>query len=271
MNRAAPHARGQSVSGMKTGELMVKIYKTLLWVLAASACIVILSIRPQAAEYKMGPGDSYAADGSIVSLNGTKVVDSEGNILTDAFSRNETGYTVIGNGSGSSNAVSEILNDVSDRTISKAPIVIGSTQSSTAAVTKTGEAVSKQTADVSSDAYSVDGVEYRKSSLYGTRRLTGYAEEESGTAETVSGRTAKSGHTVAVPSDIPLGTVIIVEGTDGPYASRYNGAYVVEDRGGAVLESEGFIDIFFDSAAEAEAVTAGGWNYAKIWIAEAVQ
>lgn len=259
---------------------MIKIYKTLLWVLAASACIVILSIRPQAAEYKMGPGDRYAADGSIVSLDGTTVVDPEGNILTDAFSKNETGYTVIGNGSGSSNAVSEILNDVSDRQISKAPVVIGSSESSAGTGTKTAASLSKQSADKAETesgnagndgTFIVDGRQYRKSSLYGTRRLTGYAEEESGTAETVSGKTARAGHTAAVPSDIPLGTVIIVEGTDGPYASRYDGAYVAEDRGGAVLESEGFIDIFFDSVPEAEAVTAGGWNYAKIWIAEAVQ
>lgn len=223
----------------------------------------------------MGPGDSYAADGSIVSLNGTTVVDSEGNILSDAFSKNEAGYTVIGNGSGSSNAVSEILNDVSDRRISKTPIVIGAKADT---VIKTAADASKQTSDnaksgtsAEDGVFMLDGKKYKKSSLYGTRRLTGYAEEESGTAETVSGNIAKAGHTAAVPSDIPLGTVIIVEGTDGPYASRYDGAYAAEDRGGAVLESEGFIDIFFDSVSEAEAVTAGGWNYANIWIAEAVQ
>ncbi len=78
-------------------------------------------------------------------------------------------------------------------------------------------------------------------------------------------------HTAAAPSDIPLGTVIIVEGVSGPRASLYNGVYVVEDRGGAKLEAERMIDIFFGSAAEADAVTAAGWNNADIYIAEAVK
>ena len=251
---------------------MIKIYKTLLWVLAASACIVILSIRPQAAEYKMGPGDHYLADGSIASLNGTTLVDADGNAVSNTAGSGNTGYTVIGNGSGSSseeNAVSEIINGVSDRKISRGPVVVN-TAKQDSVTAQTAESSTEKSSDDGS-VYSFEGRKYKKSALYGTRRLTGYAEDESGTAETFSGRTARAKHTVAAPSDIPLGSVIIVEGSDGPYAARYNGVYVVEDRGGAVLEAEGFIDIFFDSVSEAEEVTAGGWNYAEIWIAEAVQ
>lgn len=254
-----------------TGELMIKIYKTLLWVLAASACIVILSIRPQAAEYKMGPGDHYLADGSIASLDGTTLVDADGNAVSNSAKSGNTGYTVIGNGSGSSeeNAVSEIINGVSDGKISRGPIVVNTAKQDKDTV----QTAANSDDSVSDDGtvYSFEGKKYRKSALYGTRRLTGYAEDEGGTAMTVSGRIAKAKHTAAVPSDIPLGSVIIVEGSNGPHASRYNGVYVVEDRGGAVLESEGLIDLFFDSVPEAEEVTAGGWNYAKIWIAEAVQ
>ncbi len=117
--------------------------------------------------------------------------------------------------------------------------------------------------------YSFDGKKYTKTSLYGTRKLTGYSAEETGTAKTCSGKAAQALHTVAAPSDIPIGTVIIVEGKSGPYPSKYNGVYVVEDRGGSIIESQGLIDIFFNSTAEAYAVTDAGWNYADVYIAKA--
>ena len=252
---------------------MIKIYKTLLWVLAASACIVILSIRPQAAEYKLGPGDRLNADGSIVSLNGTLIVNADGTKVKDPFGTDNGSYTVIGNGSGRSgqDAVSEILNDVNAADASESFVTVDDTDTagqSASEAESDGSTASLSSAD---GTYSFEGTKYKKSSLYGKRRLTGYAESESGTAMTVSGKKAKPAHTAAAPSDIPLGSVIIVEGAEGPYASRYNGVYVVEDRGGAVLEAQGLIDLFFASDAEASAVTAGGWNYANIWIAEAVQ
>ena len=225
---------------------MAKIYKTVFWVLAASICIVILSIRPLAAEYN-----------------------------TETKSGTGTGYTVIGNGSGGSG-------EIVIRTINAADTKSEGNKSSldtdnadsvnakeATAETQSGNNIVSGSGD--DTVYSFEGKQYKKESLYGSRTLTGYAAEESGSDMTYSGKRAKAHHTVATSSDIPLGTVIIIEGISGPNASMYNGVYVVEDRGGAALESKGLIDIFCSSYDEAYAVTASGWNKANIYIAKAVQ
>ena len=127
-----------------------------------------------------------------------------------------------------------------------------------------GSTTVEETAD--GTVYEHDGVRYKKGESWGEHRLTGYSAERNGRS-TASGQTARAGHTVAASSVLPLGTVLIVEGASGPNASDYNGVYVVEDRGGAKVE-EGLVDIFFETHAEAAAVTDNGWNTAKVWIAE---
>lgn len=114
--------------------------------------------------------------------------------------------------------------------------------------------------------YVHDGVSYQKGEQWGdTHRLTGYSGEQLGN-QTASGRIARENHTVAASSELPFGTVIIVEGVKGPYPADYNGVYVVEDRGGAKVEG-GLIDFYFEKHADAARVTDQGWNSAKVWIA----
>lgn len=225
---------------------MTKIYKTVFWVLAASICIVILSIRPLAAEFN-----------------------------TEAKSGTGTGYIVIGNGSGGSGEI--VIRTINAaETKSESNKSLGNTDNADSVKEKEASAETQSGNNVVSGSgddtvYSFEGKQYTKESLYGSRTLTGYAAEEGGTDMTYSGKRAKAHHTVATPSDIPIGTVIIIEGISGPNASMYNGVYVVEDRGGAALESKGLIDIFCASYDEAYAVTASGWNKANIYIAKAVQ
>ena len=225
---------------------MAKRYKTVFWVRAASICIVILSIRPLAAELNM-----------------------------ETKSGTGTGYTVIGNGSGGSGEIVIRTINAAD-TKSESNKSLGNTDNADSVKAKEASAETQSGNNVVSGSgddtvYSFEGKQYKKDSLYGSRTLTGYAAEESGTDMTYSGKRAQAHHTVATPSDIPLGTVIIIEGISGPNASMYNGVYVVEDRGGAALESKGLIDIFCASYDEAYAVTASGWNKANIYIAKAVQ
>ncbi len=304
---------------------MVKIYRTAVTVLASLVCLMVLSIRPQAAEYKLGPGDHYDEAGNVVALNGSIIVRADGTAVSDMASESKS-YTVLGNGTGGSSEIpaAQIIAGAAGTKSGSTEAAANASGSSTEAATATAITATAATAQAAAtgnasentaktktnsntataagtgsidtrsaaqtakaaeisvpnytvsgsgaDAvYTFEGKKYRKSSLYGTQRLTGYAAEETGTSSTVSGKAAMPRHTAAAPSDIPLGTVIIVEGVSGPRASLYNGVYVVEDRGGAKLEAERMIDIFFGSAAEADAVTAAGWNNADIYIAEAVK
>ena len=57
---------------------------------------------------------------------------------------------------------------------------------------------------------------------------------------TASGTTAKAGHTIAAPKDIPFGTVLVIDGV----------SYTVEDRGGSIRNKK--LDIFFNTHAEAK-------------------
>ena len=189
--------------------------------------------------YKPGPGDHIDASGNIVSLSGEILVDSKGNVIR-------------------SNSVAEGSNDAS----------ASGTQT---ADTQTGN----YTVSVSNgtEIYTFEGKGYKAGAYYGVHKLSGYSAEETGNASTASGKTAMAAHTVACASDLPLGTVIILKGTAGPYSSDYNGLYVVEDRGGesGSIETEGWIDIYFDTAAEAAHTTDAGWNYAEAWIAEPIK
>lgn len=280
-----------NVINLRLNSLIKSSRITAGFIIAIAALAILGNLRAEAAAYKPGPGDSYDAEGNIVALDGTIVVRADGTVVEDAFKSNN-GYTVIGNGAGGTNEVpKEIIAGTdtaaaADNTAVKAAKEVAAkaeaksaAEQSTAAnaqsavnTTSAGSISNNVVTGSGADAvYSFEGKKYKKASLYGTQKLTGYCADESGTTGTYSGKTAKAYHTIAAPSNIPLGTVIIVEGKSGPYASRYNGVYVVEDRGGYTLESQGLIDIFCASQAESSAVTDSGWNYADIYIAEAVQ
>lgn len=283
---------------------MIKLYKTLFWVLAAAACIVILSIRPQAAEAATTAytvlGNGTGTDSSLAAaqiINGVTVVSSE-----DALSQSTAAGTDTASKTGTvASQASSGSDTAAVVTISETPAVSGSTNASSGTKAKGPGAVpaasgsGSDAAESSSDAagsssqstasltpnytvtgsgdsaiYSFEGHKYRKSSLYGSRKLTGYTVAEDGSARTASGKTARPQHTVSVPSDIPLGTILIVEGTEGTNASAYTGVYVAEDRGSNV-DAKGLMDIYFASYAEAAAVTADGWTYANVYIAEAIE
>ncbi len=223
---------------------MAKIYKSIIvWSMLAISCIVMLTMNSFAAAaldynnlsgYKPGPGDHMDASGNIVSLSGEILVDSEGNVLV-------------------SNSVVENTPDAAN------------------AEAKTGGSDNKKytVSTVDGDTvYTFDGKNYKLGASYGVHKLSGYSAEETGSTATSSGKTAKAGHTIACASDLPLGTVIFLKGSAGPYSSDYDGFYVVEDRGGVHIESDGWLDIFFNTLAEAAHVTDAGWNYAEAWVAE---
>ncbi|MDO5141179.1 MAG: hypothetical protein Q4D40_06875 [Eubacteriales bacterium] len=220
--------------------MLKSIITPLLWGTAAVLCIIALSVQTQAAQFSMGPGDHYDAQGNIVALDGTLLVTADGTIAENEYTES-------------------ILNAEASRHG-------GRTAEGTAAEIRQ----LNYTVSVSegTEYYLFEGKTYTKSSLYGNCRLTGYSEENCGTAVTFSGKQAQERHTVAASSGLPIGTVIIIEGTEGPYAAAYNGMYVVEDRGGQKIENEDLIDIFFKSAEESGRVTASGWNRADVWVAE---
>lgn len=280
---------------MKSLDMMLNVFIRLFKFLIFLGIMIfsiagLLAMNAEAAEYTMGPGDSYDAEGNIVALDGTIVVKADGTIVKDAF-KSTSSYAVIGYTSGdqtgvpreiiagtdsaaaASSTAGKVINEAAARSqTAKQDTAATVQQAASTAAAAAGSISNNNVTGSGADAvYSFEGKKYRKASLYGTQKLTGYSAEEVGTAETYSGKTAAAYHTVAAPSNIPLGTVIIVEGKSGPYASRYNGVYVVEDRGGYTLESQGIIDIFCNTAAESDAVTSAGWNYADIYIAEAVQ
>ena len=221
--------------------MLKSIITPLLWGAAAVLCIIALSVETQAAQFSMGPGDHYDAEGNIVALDGTLLVTADGKIVENRYTENIINSEALRNGGKAAAGARADMTAQLNYTVS----------------VKDG-----------TEYYSFEGKTYTKSSLYGNCRLTGYSEEECGTAMTFSGRQAMERHTVAASNGLPIGTVIIIEGTEGPNASGYNGMYVVEDRGGHKIENEDLIDIFFKSAAESAGVTASGWNRADVWVAE---
>ena len=125
--------------------------------------------------------------------------------------------------------------------------------------------------------YHFEGKNYQIDRLWGDHKLTGFNPTPKYGRLTYSGKDARAKHTCATSSELPIGTVIIVEGFSGPECSRYDGVYVVEDRGGPAVETgvagTGYVsvvDIFFDTEAEANEVTDAGWKTAHIWIAKEV-
>lgn len=114
--------------------------------------------------------------------------------------------------------------------------------------------------------YTFEGKDYSLLSSYGVHKITGYTTEGDIGALTTSGDLPQERHTISASSALPLGTVILLKDVSGPGARLYEGIYVVEDRGGARIEQEGFLDIFFDTYAEAIAVTESGWSEMEAFI-----
>lgn len=93
---------------------------------------------------------------------------------------------------------------------------------------------------------------YRKGDSLGEFKIVGYAGDDM----TYSGRKPAAHHSVAADlSVLPLGSKIFINNT----------VYTVEDIGSGVRGK--MIDIFFDSEAEASAVTLLGWRYAEVFTA----
>ena len=120
---------------------------------------------------------------------------------------------------------------------------------------------------VDADTILYGGVTYKKGDYQGTHKMSGYTWSDEYGNMTASGKGATANHTVAYSSSLPLGTQIIVEYVNGPLDHRYDGVYTVEDRGDYHIESEGWVDIFFDTYAQAIGITSNGWNYANVWVA----
>ena len=142
------------------------------------------------------------------------------------------------------------------------PGVSGSSGSSSS-----GSTSSKGLTYQSGDTVVYGGVTYKKGAYQGTHKMSGYTWSEEYGNMTASGKGATSNHTVAYSSSLPLGTQIIVEYSSGPLDHRYDAVYTIEDRGDYHIENEGWIDIFFDTYAQACAITDLGWNYADVWVA----
>lgn len=215
----------------------------VLWSFAAILCILLLTTNAFAAEAVVegiygGPGVCYDESGEVTAI------EFEGQDTKDPQDLPGDGETT------------------NTDTISDAP--------AEASADASGEPGAASHVPNDDDTeYEIDGVRYKKGEYWGSHKITGYSGEEWGT-DTASGASAKAGHTVSATSQLPFGTVIIIDGGTGPSVDDYNGIYVVEDRGGSAIENEGIIDIFFDTHQEALMVTHHGWNQADIWIAEPV-
>ena len=218
---------------------MKKTYVSIIvWGAMALTCIVLLFSQNVYAQELIegiygGPGVCYDEEGEVVALD-----FEEGDIVSDT---------------------------PADLSLSESPGDNKELSELTEASKELSEAA-EQEAVQDDRSFILDGTEYKKGDFLGARRLTGYSGEQWGT-DTASGEAAKAGYTISATSQLPFGTVLIIDGGSGPAAGIYDGAYMVQDRGGAAIESGEVIDIFFDTHAEAMAVTDQGWTYADVWIA----
>lgn len=116
--------------------------------------------------------------------------------------------------------------------------------------------------------YEHRGKYYIKGKSLGKFNLTGYCSCTictKGTGITYSGKMVSPNHTVAADlSVIPLGTFIIIEGTeDSSTLDKYDGVYQVEDKGSGVKNNH--IDIYQPTHEMAGAVTKTGYSYAEVY------
>ncbi|MDO4266306.1 MAG: 3D domain-containing protein [Eubacteriales bacterium] len=217
-------------------------YKSIaLWGLAALVCIVLLSM-PAYAEEAAGPGDGLP-----------EYSDNGGGIIYQGDSRNAIG-TAIGSAEG-------------DGVISDDPEA--QQKAEEAAASEGAEALEPADTTVQEGDYFIhDGVKYKRGDFAGNFRLSGYTAGSG--SRTYSGTKPRAGHTTAADLGVlPIGTVIIVEGTSGRNVSDYNGVYRVEDTGSGVNGNH--LDLFFNSYAEAAGVTHHGWQYSNVYIAVPVE
>lgn len=139
-------------------------------------------------------------------------------------------------------------------------------ESNTESVASISEAITDDT------IFEHDGVKYKKSVFVGNFKLTGYCACKKctlGTGITYSGKPVRANHTVAADLKVlPLNTFIILEGTQGKNVEVYNGVYQVEDKGGGVKNKH--IDIYQPTHDLASLVTAHGYSFANIYIAEPI-
>lgn len=134
--------------------------------------------------------------------------------------------------------------------------------------------ISNEPLILSEDTFIHDGIKYKKGTLLGNFKLTGYCscKKCTGTGKgiTYSGKTVRANHTVAADLNvIPLNTFIILEGTSGTNVSTYDGVYQVEDKGGGVKDKH--IDIYQATHELAQMVTFHGYSYANVYLAIPVE
>ena len=224
-----------SLSFRKTGSIF-------LWTAAAVICIIMLSGRTYAEPMSV----SFSGSNGMVGP-GFQYIDSTGNV--SVIPEDERVLTEESTASGGAYAPAKPSISAASMDKNMEPVFGGSYEKAV------------KNAD---GTYTYNGKVYAKSDSWGVHKLTGYGPD--GGTKTYSGKYASANHTVSAASDLPIGTVVIIEGVDGPGKSDYNGVYVVEDRGGAAVEG-GIVDIFFDTEQKASAVTAAGWTTAEVWIA----
>ena len=126
--------------------------------------------------------------------------------------------------------------------------------------------------EINKDVFEHDGIKFKKSTLMGSFKLTGYCACKkcgTGTGITYSGKKVRANHTVAADLKLlPIGTYIIIEGIEDG-AKKYNGVYQVEDKGGGVKNKH--IDIYQPTHELASLVTYHGATHANVYIAEAIK
>ena len=265
---------------------MNKTYRSvLLWGVAALICLIALVGPSYAANlrdipgFKPGPGDYYDASGKLYAVDGKLLAEADGEIVDyDLAARAKSSAALNGTQTESSEAGDP---ETAKEEAAAAPAEKPEEAPAEKAPEKPeqGTISSKPASEPAVNVgvvdgwnvYSYEGKKYMADTSYGVHKLSGYCPTPEYGRGTYSGKEARANHTVSIASDVPIGTVVILKGASGPYASDYNGVYVVEDRGGYYIEQEGWIDVFFDTAQEADRVTAAGWNYAEVWIAKEVE
>ena len=275
---------------------MNKTYRSvLLWGAAALVCLIVLARPSYAAniselpDFRPGPGDYYDVSGRLYSLDGKLLVEADGEIVDTelALEIKNRAALAAANGLGTTVSAAEVEEAAAQAQTAEAQEAVQAQEASVVTDTPaevaadTEEAAGAAAAEAAQPAYQVsdedgrtvysyEGKKYVAASSYGVHKLSGYCPTPEYGRGTFSGKEARSCHTIAVASDLPIGTMVILKGTSGPYPSDYNGVYCVEDRGGYYIEQEGWIDIFFDTDREAAHVTDAGWNYAEVWVAKEV-
>lgn len=209
------------------------------WGFLAMFCVLLLCFRSSAAE-GAGPGDGLPEYSS-----------GNGGIIYQGDPRN---------GARTADAALTGTGVITDD-----PEVVKAAEEAAAADAKAqSEGVSDGTTEHVGEVYVHDGVSYKKGAKLGNFRLSGY--DGSRGDMTYSGKRARTGHTVAADQTmLPIGTVIIIEGTEGDTVHSYDGVYVVEDIGSAVRGTH--LDIYCGDTAAAKAVTDSGWQYSDVYIA----